>query len=352
MNTSTIAMNAALSTTGNISQRRGFRFWVEVMRSICDHPDPGTREGVILGSTAPPKAAPPKAKRATSTKRESGGNGNGQARREELADFLKARRAALQPVDVGLAGGGRRRTPGLRREEVAAIAGVGTTWYTWLEQGRDVRASLDVLEALARALKLTTAERAHLITLGRGEQAPPPPPEREYVSPTVRRLIENLDPSPAYLLGRRWDYLAWNRSCSVVFGDLSEVPTGKRNQIWLTFMDPARRELMGPEWERGARRLVARFRADYASHVGDPQFDKLVDSLLEHSPEFRTWWRRHEVASSGEGRKEILHPVAGKLIFEHAMFRHGGNPEHRLLLYSPLPDEGTPAKLERLLKLR
>jgi transcriptional regulator with XRE-family HTH domain len=235
---------------------------------------------------------------------------------------------------------------------VAALAGVGTTWYTWLEQGRDVRASLDVLEALARALKLTPAERAHLVTLGRGEQAPPPPPEREYVSTTLRRLIENLDPCPAYLLGRRWDYLAWNRASSVVFGDLAEVPAGKRNQMWLIFMDPARRALMGSEWERAARRLVARFRADYANHVGDPQFDKLVNSLLEHSPEFRNWWSRHEVASSGEGRKEILHPVAGKLIFEHAMFRHGENPEQRLLLYTPVADQDTPAKLESLLRAR
>jgi transcriptional regulator with XRE-family HTH domain len=233
---------------------------------------------------------------------------------------------------------------------VAALAGVGTTWYTWLEQGRDVRASLDVLEALSRALKLSPAERAHLVTLGRGEQAPPPPPEREHVSATVRRLVENLDPSPAYLLGRRSDYLGWNRACSVVFGDLSLVPAGERNHLWLTFMDPARRALMGAEWDRTARRQVARFRADYASHVGDPQFDKLVDSLLEQSPDFRNLWSRHEVASSGEGRKEINHPVAGKLFFEHAMFRHGENPEHRLLLYSPLPDGDTPAKLERLLR--
>jgi transcriptional regulator with XRE-family HTH domain len=250
---------------------------------------------------------------------------------------------------VGLPGGGRRRTPGLRREEVATLAGVGTTWYTWLEQGRDVRASLDVLEALARALRLNPAERAHLVTLGRGEQAPPPPPEREHVSPTIRRLVEHLDPSPAYLLGRRWDYLVWNRAFSAVFGDLGLMPAGKRNHLWLMFMDPTRREQL-TDWEKAARRQVARFRGDYASHVGDPQFDKLVESLLEQSPDFAKFWARHEVASSGEGRKEIIHPAVGDLFFEHAMFRHGENPDHRLLLYSPLPDGDTPAKLERLLK--
>jgi transcriptional regulator with XRE-family HTH domain len=232
---------------------------------------------------------------------------------------------------------------------VAAIAGVGTTWYTWLEQGRDVRASLDVLEALARALRLTPAERSHLITLGRGELPPPPPPEREGVSPTLRRLIENLGPSPAYLLGRRWDLLVWNRAYTAVFGDVSRLPPGKRNAVWLTLVDPARRQLF-PDWEQGARRLVARFRADHAEHVGDPSFEKLVDALLEASPEFRSWWPRHEVLASGEGRKEVLHPVVGRLVFEHAVFRHAETPQQRLLIYSPLPDAGTPAKLARLLE--
>src|SRR5205085_5670594 len=138
--------------------------------------------------------------------------GNGERRRAELADFLKRRRASITPDDVGLPNGGRRRTPGLRREEVAQLAGVGTTWYTWLEQGRDVRASLEVLEAIARALRLTPAERTHLILLGRGEQAPPCKAPAEEVSPTLRRLVANLGPGPAYLLGRRWDYLAWNES--------------------------------------------------------------------------------------------------------------------------------------------
>jgi transcriptional regulator with XRE-family HTH domain len=232
---------------------------------------------------------------------------------------------------------------------VAALAGVGTTWYTWLEQGRDVQASLDVLEALARALKLTPVERGHLITLGRGEAAPPPPAERERVSPTLRRLIDNLNPSLAYLLGSRWDVLAWNRAYVAVFGDPLQFPPGKRNHAWLTFMDPARRAML-PDWEQGAQRLLARFRADYASHVGDPSFEKLVEALKEGSPEFREWWTRHEVLGSGDGRKRIVHPTEGPLLFEHALFRHGENPEQVLMLYSPLPEEDTPAKLERLLR--
>ena len=151
-------------------------------------------------------------------------SGQGRRRREELADFLRTRRAALQPGDVGLPVGGRRRTPGLRREEVAQLAGVGTTWYTWLEQGREVRASLDVLEALARALRLNQAERTHLILLGRGEAPPPCKNPAERVSSTLRRLIENLGPNPAYILGRRWDYLAWNDAAVTLLGDFGASP--------------------------------------------------------------------------------------------------------------------------------
>src|SRR4051794_32834901 len=159
----------------------------------------------------------------------------GLCRRQELADFLRQRRAAIGPEEVGLPAGGRRRTPGLRREEVAQLAGVGTTWYTWLEQARDVRASLEVLEALSRALRLTPAERTHLILLGRGEEPPPVKTPAERVAPTLRRLIENLGANPAFILGRRWDYLAWNDAATMLLGDLGTLPPGTRNHVWLTF---------------------------------------------------------------------------------------------------------------------
>jgi len=248
-----------------------------------------------------------------------------------------------------LPNGGRRRTPGLRREEVALLAGVGTTWYTWLEQGRDVRASLDVLESIARALRLTPAERNHLILLGRGEQAPSLCSPAEKVSPAVRRLIENLGPNPAHVIGRRWDLLAWNRAYSAVFGDPAETPKSFRNTLWLAFMDPARRELI-TDWNKGARLMVARFRADSAKHIGDPAFEELIAALNDSSPEFRKWWKRHEVAGSGEGRKTLNHPLAGTLVFEHAVFRPAEQPEQRVAMFSPLPDEETPAKLAALLE--
>src|SRR4051794_37330613 len=203
---------------------------------------------------------------------------NAERRRDELAHFLKARRASLLPEDVGLPGGGRRRTPGLRREEVAQLAGVGTTWYTWLEQGRDVRASFEVLDALSRALRLSQAERGHLVLLGRGEQGPACPPPAEKASATLRRLVENLGHNPAYILGRRWDYLAWNTATRQGFCWEPGRDPASRNHIWLPFMDPVRRELRG-DGERGARRLVAKFRADSARHIGDPSFERLIGSL-------------------------------------------------------------------------
>jgi transcriptional regulator with XRE-family HTH domain len=310
---------------------------------VCDPSQPGTREGFILVSAATPKT--------TSNGAGANGNGrrvNGDRRRAELADFLRTRRASLQPDDVGLPDGGRRRTPGLRREEVAQLAGVGSTWYTWLEQGRDVRASLEVLEAICRALRLSPAERVHLILLGRGEEAPPCSAPAERVSATLRRVIENLGANPAFVLGRRWDYLAWNRATGVLFGDLGSVPRAARNHVWLTFMDPARRELF-PDWEQSARLCVAKFRADSARHLGDPAFEEMILGLRKSSPEFCRFWKRHEVARGSAGRKELRHPVAGKLVFEHAVFGPQEAPEQRLILYTPLPEADTPAKLASLL---
>src|SRR5581483_11590276 len=299
---------------------------------------PGTREELILVVEAPPTELRQPLR-------------NGERRRAELADFLRKRRAAIAPEDVGLPGGGRRRTPGLRREEVALLAGVGTTWYTWLEQGRDVRASLDVLEAIATALHMTGAERAHLIELGRGTSHEPPfnPACAEQVSPMLRRLIENLDPNPAYLLGRRWDYLAWNGAACALLGDLGAIPDHLRNHIWQTFMDPSRRELF-TDWDQSARLLVAKFRADSARHIDDPAWEELTQALRRASSDFCKMWRRHEVAVHGTARKILNPPVAGRLAFEHAVLNPQDSPDQRLILYTPLPNDGTAEKMAELLQ--
>ena len=305
--------------------------------AVCDTSYPGTREGVILVQGIPPKSS------------SNGSSANGEQRRAELADFLRQRRAALQPDDVGLPNSGRRRTPGLRREEVAQLAGVGTTWYMWLEQGRDVRASLEVLEAISRALRLTVAERTHLMLLGRGEEPPPAKSATERVTPTLRRVIENLGASPAYVLGRRWDYLAWNRAATLILGDLDRLSPAKRNHVWLTFMDPARRELF-TDWRRSYPVIVAKFRADSARHLGDPEFEKLIHALRQSSAEFCDAWKRHEVSTAAVGRKELRHPTEGTLVFEHAIFNPADTPEQRLVLYSPRPEHDTAEKMARLLE--
>ena len=291
------------------------------------HAYPGTREGVILVVATPLDEV---------------------SRRSELADFLRKRREALKPEDVGLPNGGRRRTPGLRREEVASLAGVGTTWYTWLEQGRDVRASQQVLESLADALRMNAAEHSHLMLLGRGDEVTPAQPRSETLDPTIDRLVQNLGPSPACIIGRRWDYLAWNRAFSVVFCNPLKYPEGRRNQLWSMFMDPVRRA-RATDWEAGARAQLARFRGDNARHLGDPDFEELIEDLRAGSEEFRCWWKRHEVARSGTGTKAFKHPKLGKLWFEHSVFKLEESPEQRLILYSALPKCNTREKMDQLL---
>jgi transcriptional regulator with XRE-family HTH domain len=274
---------------------------------------------------------------------------NGERRRAELADFLRRRRESIKPADVGLRGGGRRRTPGLRREEVAQLAGVGATWYTWLEQGRDVRASLEVLDALAAALRLTPAERTHLILLGRGEEAPQCKPPAERATPSIRRLVQSLGPNPAYVIGRRWDYLAWNEAAQALFGDFAAIPKPARNHLWQIFMDGWRRETL-VDWEPSARLAVAKFRADSARHLGDPSFEELIHALRHSSRDFCTMWERHEVASTGHGRKQFRYPKLGTLLFEHAVFHPTDAPEQRLVLYSPVPASDTAEKLAELIE--
>ncbi len=210
-----------------------------------------------------------------------------------------------------------------------------------------MRASSEVLDALARALQMGPVERQHLLLLGRGEDAPDSAPPVETVSPTLRRLIENLGPNPAYVLGRRWDYLAWNRAAAAVLGDFDAMAPEARNHLWQQFTDPTRRELMD-DWEQSARICVAKFRADHARHIGDPAFETLIASLREVSRDFCKAWRRHEVANTGAGRKTFHHPVAGELRFEHAGFHPVDDPEQRLILYTPIPDTGTAEKLEEL----
>jgi len=270
------------------------------------------------------------------------------AKRREFGAFLRSRRTRLTPSDVGLKAGPRRRTPGLRREEVAQLAGVGTTWYTWLEQGRDVRASSEVLCALAEALRLDRAERQYLFELtGRpaGETGPAARPE---VAQPLRRMLNTLTDQPAYILDRRWDVLCWNRASEVVFGDYSKLAGDERNSLYMIFGNPDHRRLL-VDWRDLAPVALGMFRAENAGVAGDPNYDRLVDTLMDRSPEFRYFWERHEVSRYTPINKRIHHPVAGRMVFEYNSFTADDRSGAKLVVYTPLREEGTQEKLQELL---
>ena len=269
-------------------------------------------------------------------------------RRRELGAFLRSRRARLGPAEVGLPQGLRRRTPGLRREEVSLIAGVGVTWYTWLEQGREVHPSAELLAALARALRLDPAETRHLHLLaGRPAPLPAPAPGERVPEPLIR-LLASLDGQPAYVMGRRWDILAWNPAAVALFGDYAALSGDARNVMHLVFADPRHRALL-TEWEDVARAALAQFRADSARYLGDPAFDRLVRHLTRVSPEFRAWWPERDVARRLSGIKRIHHPAVGAMAFEHTALALDDGSDMRLVLFTPLTSDGTADALARLL---
>src|ERR1700733_11429140 len=276
------------------------------------------------------------------------------SRRDELRAFLRSRRARLSPSGVGLPdNGGRRRTPGLRREELAGLAGVGVSWYTWLEQGRDINPSPEVLDALARALRLDPAERRTLFALARTEL-----PLADDVSGTdpeqldgdvgqLIALVDAMHPNPAYLLGPMTRILAWNRAASVVLGSPDHLPPDRRFLLWWLMVDPGEGG-MTAQREGTARNTVARFRAEYARHTGEREYEEFLTELREHSPRFREWWDEHEVIETQRGTKVMEHPRLGTLRLHHAQTVPTGQPELRMAVYAPA-DEATRTALATLL---
>lgn len=270
------------------------------------------------------------------------------SRRRELGAFLRSRRERLTPSATGISTGLRRRTPGLRREEVAMIAGVGTTWYTWLEQGRDVRPSVEVLTALSRALRLDTAEQRHLFIL-----AGRPQPERrvdapEKVDSPLLHMLQSLVLQPAYVLGRRWDVLAWNSAAAAVFGDYGLLEGDARNIVHMVFTSAQHRRLL-VDWEELARAVLASFRAESARYVGDPDFERLIALMTRSSQEFRAWWPLRDVARNLSGVKHVRHPTAGAMAFEHMSLSIDDGSDMKLIVYTPLAEQNSIAKLQKLL---
>jgi transcriptional regulator with XRE-family HTH domain len=270
-----------------------------------------------------------------------------EIRRHELSDFLRNRRGRLTPADVGLPATNRRRTPGLRREEVAQLAGVSVTWYTWLEQKRPIGVSSGVLNNLARVLRLDPAERMQLFQLALRHPVLHSLSSRETVSPLIRRLLERTDPVPAFVMGRRWDILGWSRAALAFFVDFERVPADERNMLWLFFTNPVMRSFV-VDWRSRAQDTLARFRADYGRHAGDAQFVQLVERLKSVSREFAEWWPRHDILPMSEGRNEYNHPVAGRMVVEHTTFSVSDNPEVRLIVFLAAAASNSIAKMEKL----
>ncbi len=270
-------------------------------------------------------------------------------RRHELAGFLRSRRERIMPEQVGLPRGIRRRTPGLRREEVAQLSAVGVTWYTWLEQARPIQVSAQVLDALARALLLDPSERSHLFALA-GAVDPAPGAPSPTITPSVRRMLERLEPFPACVQNSRYDILAYNRTYSVMMCDMDALPPEDRNCLWLAFTDPQwQAALTSPRETK--QTLVARFRSDMAEHLAEPPWKALLARLRNASPEFCEIWERHEVIGNTGRSKRFVNAHVGTLNVVHTNLWLGPTSGPRLVSYVP-EDNESQARLEKLLLLK
>ncbi len=258
---------------------------------------------------------------------------------QALGQLLRSRRERLAPGDVGLRAGGRRRAAGLRREEVALLANLSATYYTFLEQGRSVRPSPRVLDALAAALRMSAAERDYLHVLAYGPDgartaaaAVTAPPER--IDRGVADLVQRLDPFPTLVKGRRWDVLVSNPAARELFADWETLPAGQRNLVrWMFTTDRAREVYL--DWEAEARAMLGRFRLAAARHPHDPDFTALIAELRRDSDHVRDWWPRHDVTAVGSGSKKLLHPRLGPVEYSHVVLQIADNPDQTLVTYSP-----------------
>jgi transcriptional regulator with XRE-family HTH domain len=265
--------------------------------------------------------------------------------RRELAEFLRSRREALDPSSLGFAAGPRRRTPGLRREEVALLSGVSVTWYTWLEQQREIRVSRQVVDSLARALQLSAVERQYLFTLA-GLVPPADDARRPEVSESLRRLVETLAPNPACITSPFFDLLAWNSSYDRFVGGLSDRSGPELNVVWLLFTEPERRAGL-QEWDREARSLIGQLRASQAQHPDDPRGHALVEALRRSCSEFEILWAGHSVRAFQPAPVHFRHPEAGVLRLDTLKFASAEDGQQYLTVFLA----GDDASLERLGRL-
>ncbi|HEY8549515.1 MAG TPA: helix-turn-helix transcriptional regulator [Vicinamibacterales bacterium] len=273
-----------------------------------------------------------------------------EERRREIATFLRIRRARLTPDDLQLPAWGRRRTPGLRREEVAALAGVSTEWYTWLEQARDVRPSREVLERIAAALRLEPSATQYLLTLA-GHGSNGPQVRAVTITPHIQRLLDRLDPYPAWVYGERWDVVAWNRGAALLYGNFGAMQGLERNMLVQMFLRP-RMRLVLVDFPRVARGIVAKVREVYARFVDDPWYKEVIDLLCRESEEFAAWWNERAVEPYEDGVKAFRLPGEQLLTFDFSVLdvRDRRFANLSLVTYVPLPGTGTLEAMQRLLR--
>jgi transcriptional regulator with XRE-family HTH domain len=266
----------------------------------------------------------------------------------DLGTFLKDRRAKLDPSSFGF-GATRRRTPGLRREEVAQRANVSATWYTWLEQGRGGAPSADVLDRVARALVLNDAEREHLFLLAQHRPPQVRSPARGEVSPHLQRVLDALEFSPALVKNALWDVVAWNRAAAAVLIDYAKLPPERRNILKLFFKAEA--QTANAHWENNARLIVGAFRLETARNGTSETVKALVDEMCRTSPTFAKMWADNEVSEFGQGTKHIAHPSTGVIALDYSAFAVDGQPDLSMFVYTPATDADL-AKVKALVAAR
>ncbi len=257
---------------------------------------------------------------------------------QSLGDFLRATRERLSPEQVGLSSHGRRRTPGLRREEVAGLANVGVSWYTSIEQGKDAHPSHQVLESLARALRLSDDERRYLFLLSKSEESEEPETYKE-ISTGLARTVFALEPHPAYIMGKYWDVLLWNRAAEFVFRfpPYSKGLNPKPNLVHYFLTGPFTKE-MNADWEERAKVMIARFRADCARYPQDARLNEMIEQFKKESELFRLWWPRYEVKTVTDCHKLFNDPRVGELEFDHVNLQVSECPDLKLMIYTASTD--------------
>ena len=273
-----------------------------------------------------------------------------EIRYKELGDFLKTRRAKILPTQAGLAVDTRRRTPGLRREEVAQLAGIGLTWYTWLEQGRHIHVSAQVLDSLSRILLLDRQERIHLYLLANQSIPADVPEYHGTINPILQHVLDQMVHCPAFIADWRWNVVAWNDAASAVLGDFTKMNARQRNVVWAMFTENYFK-LLYDHWDLHAKSLIGRFRSSCGKYLEDAWITQFIDDLKEQSPEFNHWWPLHEIQNDSGVYKLLNHPIVGRLEFESSCF---DIPEHtgfRMFVHVPLSGSDTESKMKRLLSM-